>query len=85
MAITQPKQPAKAETFTDKAPDAKPTYRFKGKRRPIAMTLPPEIVDGMARVAARRDHSRAKIEIVLRESGPPPWCPACGSREAGAG
>ena len=68
MAITQPKQSAKAETFTDKAPDAKPTYRFKGKRRPIAMTLPPEIVDGMARVAARRDHSRAKmIEIVLRD------------------
>ena len=38
MAITQPKQQAKAEMFTDKAPDAKLAYRFKGKRRPIAMT-----------------------------------------------
>lgn len=69
MAITQPKRHAKsAEAFTNKAPDAKPVYRVKGKRRPIAMTLPPEIVEGMAVAAAKRDHSRAKmIEIVLRD------------------
>lgn len=68
MAITQPKQRTKVETFTDKAPDAKPVYRLRGRRRPFAMALPPEILEAMARAAAKQDHSRAKmIEIVLRD------------------
>jgi hypothetical protein len=67
MAITQPSNRSKADSFTAGAPDAKPAPKLRGQRQPIAFTLPPEIIAGIDAVAAEEDRSRAKmIEIILR-------------------
>lgn len=66
MAITQPSKRSKFDAFTEAAPDAKPTPKLRGKRQPIAFTLPPEIFAGVDAVAAEERRSRANmIEIIL--------------------
>jgi metal-responsive CopG/Arc/MetJ family transcriptional regulator len=50
-----------------KAP-AKPAVKLRGRRRPIALTLPPELVDEIDAVAAKESRSRVMmIEIACRE------------------
>ena len=45
---------------------AKP--KLHGLRRPIALTLPPELVDELDAIAAREDRTRVKtIEIACRQ------------------
>ena len=68
MAITQPSKRSKADDFAAGAPNAKAAPKLRGHRRPIAFTLPPEIIAGVDAVAAEEDRSRAKmIEIILRQ------------------
>lgn len=66
MAIT--KRPSKAETFAAGAPDAKPAPKLRGKRQPIAFTLPPELIAEVDTVAAEEKRSRVKmIEFILED------------------
>jgi hypothetical protein len=69
MAITKPKQETKADPFASGAPDARPVAKLRGKKRLFAMTLPPDLMEAVDRVAAREDRSRAKmVEIMLRRA-----------------
>lgn len=46
----------------------KPTPKLRGKRQPIALTLPPDLVAEIDAVAAAEDRSRVKmIEIACRQ------------------
>jgi hypothetical protein len=68
MAITQPSKQSKADAFAAGAPDAKPGGpKLRGKRQPIAFTLPPDLIADIDEIAAVESRSRAKmIEVVLR-------------------
>ena len=68
MAITKLKPGSVAEAFTARAPDAKPTGpKLRGKRQPIALALPPELIAQVDAMAAKQERSRAKMmEILLR-------------------
>lgn len=47
---------------------AKPAVKLIGRRRPIALTLPPELVDEIDAVAAKESRSRVMmIEIAVRQ------------------
>jgi hypothetical protein len=66
MAITQPSKRSKSDDFAAGAPDARSSPKLRGKRQPIAFTLPPEIIAGVDVVAAEEKRSRANmIEIIL--------------------
>ncbi len=68
MAITRHKSHSVAEAFTSAAPDAKAVGpKLRGKRQPIALALPPELIAEVDAMAAREERSRAKMmEILLR-------------------
>lgn len=66
MAITKLKSGSVAEQFTAEAPDAKPAPKLRGKRQPLALALPPELLRTIDRFAAQERRSRANmIEIIL--------------------
>lgn len=66
MAITRPAK-SKVEAFVEAAPDARPERTMRGNKRPLAFTLPPDLIDAVDAIAAEEDRSRAKmIEIILR-------------------
>jgi hypothetical protein len=66
MAITQPSKRSKADDFAAGAPDAKPAPKLRGKRQPIAFTLPPDLIAWIDVVAAADGRSRANmIEQIL--------------------
>jgi hypothetical protein len=68
MAITRVAKRSKVEAFEEAAPDARQVHTMRGHKRPLAMTLPPELIeeyDDIARVEVR---SRARMmEVALRE------------------
>lgn len=67
MAITKLKSGSVAMAFTDAAPDAKPAPKLRGRRQPIALALPPELIAEVDAMAVRQERSRAKMmEILLR-------------------
>jgi hypothetical protein len=48
--------------------DARPTVKLRGNRRPLAISLPPDLVDEIDVVAAQESRSRTSlIEVVMRE------------------
>jgi hypothetical protein len=67
MTITRLKPGSVAEAFTAEAPDAKPAPKLRGKRQPIALALPPELIAEVDAMAAQQERSRAKMmEMLLR-------------------
>lgn len=68
MAITKLKSGSVAEAFTAEAPDAQPKRpKLRGKRQPIALALPPELIAEVDAMALAQERSRAKMmEILLR-------------------
>lgn len=68
MAITKHRGSSLAQAFTGAAPDAKPSGpKLRGKRQPIALALPPELIAEVDAMAAQQERSRAKMmEILLR-------------------
>lgn len=68
MAITRIAKQSKVDAFVGAAPDARPERSMRGQKRPLAMTLPPELIaeyDDIARIETR---SRARMmEVALRE------------------
>jgi hypothetical protein len=68
MAITQPSKRSKADAFAAEAPDAKPAPKLRGKRQPLAFTLPPDLIVEIDAIAAEESRSRAKmIEVAMRQ------------------
>jgi hypothetical protein len=67
MAITRPSKRTKVEAFMAAAPDAQPARKLRGRKQPLALTLPPDLIAAVDAIAAEEDRSRAKmIEIALR-------------------
>jgi hypothetical protein len=68
MAITKLKRGSASEQFTSEAPDAKPAGpKLRGRRQPIALALPPELIAQVDAMAAEQERSRTKMmEILLR-------------------
>jgi hypothetical protein len=67
MAITRPSKQSKVEAFLATAADTQPVRKLRGRKRPLALTLPPDLIDAVDAIAAEEDRSRAKmIEIALR-------------------
>jgi hypothetical protein len=51
MAITRPAK-TKVEAFVEAAPDARPERTMRGNKRPLAFTLPPDLIDAVDAIAA---------------------------------
>jgi Ribbon-helix-helix protein, copG family len=68
MAITKLRPGSVAEEFTAEAPDAKAAGpKLRGRRQPIALALPPELIAELDAMASAQERSRAKmLEILLR-------------------
>ena len=69
MSIPKLKPTArKAEAFTTEAPDAKREYKLRGKKQPLALNLPPDLIAQVNQFAAEDRRSRSNmIEIILGE------------------
>jgi hypothetical protein len=69
MSIPKLKPTArKAEAFTTEAPDAKREYKLRGKKQPLALNLPPDLIAQVDQFAAEDRRSRSNmIEIILGE------------------
>lgn len=67
MAITTLSKKSKVDAFTAGAPDAKPARKLRGRRAPLTLTLPPDLIEAVDAIAAGEERSRAKmIELMLR-------------------
>lgn len=68
MAITKPAKRSKVDAFTEAAPDAARPRPLRGRKAPITLTLPPELIERFDAAAARQERSRAAmLAIVMRE------------------
>jgi hypothetical protein len=68
MAITKLRLGSVAEAFASEAPDAKPAGpKLRGRRQPITLALPPELIAELDVMGSAQERSRAKMrEILLR-------------------
>jgi hypothetical protein len=68
MAITLPAKRSKLDALAEAAPDAKPERKLRGRKAPITLTLPPDLIARVDAAAARNRRSRASMmEIALDE------------------
>jgi hypothetical protein len=68
MAIIMPGRESKVETIASGAPDARPVAKPRGRKKPFAMTLPPDLIEAVDGIAAEQERSRAKmVEMALRQ------------------
>jgi len=68
MAITLPAKRSKLDAFAEAAPDAKPERKLRGRKAPITLTLPPDLIARVDAAAVRNRRSRASMmEIALDE------------------
>jgi hypothetical protein len=69
MSIPKLKPTARkaAEAFTSEAPDAKREYKLRGRKQPLALNLPPDLIETVDAVALKEERSRSKmIEMLIR-------------------
>jgi Ribbon-helix-helix protein, copG family len=69
MAITLPAKRSKLDAFAQAAPDAKPERKLRGRKAPITLTLPPELIARLDAAAARNRRSRASMMEILLDDG----------------
>jgi hypothetical protein len=69
MAITQPSKRSKADAFAAGAPDAAKERKLRGRRQPLAITLPPDLIIAVDAIAAEERRSRANMIEVLLQQG----------------
>jgi hypothetical protein len=80
MAITKIAK-GKAQAFEAAAPDARPVRAMRGHKRPLAITLPPELVTEYDELAQLETRSRVRMmEHALRE-----WAADYRARKAAKG
>jgi hypothetical protein len=78
MAITRQPKTSRSEAFTAEAPDAKPMPKLRGRRQPLALALPPDLLRTIDEFAVQQRRSRANlIEIILDD-----WVQAQRGKEA---
>ena len=65
MAITLPAKRSKLDAFAEAAPDAKPERKLRGRKAPITLTLPPELIERLDAAAVRNRRSRASMMEIL--------------------
>jgi hypothetical protein len=65
MAITKLANRKQADAFIDGAPDAKPAPKLRGRKKPITLTFPPDLLDRFDAAAAKHDRSRASMLVVV--------------------
>ncbi len=69
MAITMPAKRSKVDAFAAAAPDARPERKLRGRKAPITLTLPPELITRLDAAAARNRRSRASMMEILLDDG----------------
>jgi hypothetical protein len=63
-----PAKRSKLDAFAEAAPDAKPERKLRGRKAPITLTLPPDLIARVDAAAVRNRRSRASMmEIALDE------------------
>lgn len=68
MAITRPSNRSKSDAFAAGAPDAAREPKLRGRRKPLTLTLPPDLIAAVDAVAASERRSRASmIEMFCAE------------------
>ncbi len=68
MAITKMATRSKLDAFVEGASDAHPVRTMRGLKRPLALTLPPELIAEYDDIAVIETRSRARMmEVALRE------------------
>ena len=68
MTNTIPAKHSKVDAFSAAAPDAKPERKLRGRKAPITLTLPPDLIERVDAAAARNRRSRASMmEVALDE------------------
>lgn len=68
MAITKPVKRSKVDAFAESAPDAARSRPLRGRKTPITLTLPPDLIERFDAAAAEQERSRAAmLAIVMRE------------------
>jgi hypothetical protein len=66
VAITLPAKRSKLDVFEQAAPDARPERKLRGRKAPITLTLPPELIERLDAAAGRNRRSRASMmEVAL--------------------
>jgi hypothetical protein len=60
MAMKQPARKNKVDVFNTAAPDAGPARKLHGRKASIAMTLPPNQIDGADAIRAAEDRARSR-------------------------
>jgi hypothetical protein len=68
MAITRAARKSNVDAFVGAAPDAQPARTMRGHKRPLALTLPPDLIAEYDSIAVAETRSRARMmEVALRE------------------
>jgi len=68
MAITKRAKSNQVDAFIEGAPDAQKVPKLRGRKKPITLTFPPDLLDRFDAAAARHDRSRASmLAIVVRD------------------
>ena len=60
----------KAEAFTSEAPDAKREYKLRGKKQPLALNLPPDLIAQVDQFAAEDRRSRSHAVMAFSDNSP---------------
>jgi hypothetical protein len=69
MAITRPANRKQVDEFAEAvAQRPRAAVKLRGRKRPLALTLPPDLVEAVDAIATEEERSRAKIiEFALRQ------------------
>jgi hypothetical protein len=69
MAITRPAKRNDVDAFIEGAPDARAAQpKLRGRKKPITLTLPPDVLEQFDAAAAQERRSRASmLEVVMRD------------------
>jgi hypothetical protein len=67
MAITLPAKRSKLDAFAEAAPDAKQERKRRGRKAPITLTLPPDLIARVDAAATRHRRSRAQMMQIALE------------------
>jgi hypothetical protein len=65
MAITKMAKRKQVDEFIEGAPDAKQPAKLRGRKKPITLTFPPDLLDRFDAAAARHDRSRASMLVIV--------------------
>jgi hypothetical protein len=65
MAITKLAKRNQLDAFIEGAPDAKKVPKLRGRKKPITLTFPPDLLDRFDAAAAKHDRSRASMLVIV--------------------